>query len=894
MSWLSRLANVVKRDRVADDLDEELRFHAAARADALRAEGQSADEAAVAAQRRLGDSVRLREASLDIKLLPWLDALWRDVAYGARMLRKDAVPSLAAAASLGLAMGACTAAFMLVDALVLRELPVREPGQLIYLALPPTDPSQSREGTSFNYPLFERLRVAAGDRAELSVVGYQSRQRASFHDAPERDDRVQPQFVSGNFFTLLSVGPALGRVLGVADDRPAAPGRVAVLSHAFWQRRFGGDPSVVGRVFTLDRAQQYQIVGVAREDFAGVEPGVLTDVWMPATAFRPEALTSSNFQWFRVWGRLARGVTQEEIGQRLQPAFTQFRRERAASFSADAPEAERTRYINAPIVARSAANGPSFMRLDFERPLWVLAAIAGLVLLLACSNVANLLLARATARDREMALRLSIGAGRRRLVQQLLIESALLAGAACLLGAAFAGFAAPSIVRWLAPADAPAYLDLRFNGRVIAFMVLLGAAATTLFGLAPVVRASAASPIDALKTATGRQGARPRLVQRLVSAQVAFSVMVVFLAGLLLLTFERLAAVDTGFVADDLVLAEVETVNRVDPQTGKRGILDLLERVRAVPGVVSASVSAWSLLQGREWFGAIRLPGRGQDGRDVYFLEVSPGFMQTMGIALHAGRDFSAHDAETVEPDTAIVNEAFARAFFRGRGVLGQRFERAGAQNAFVSQEIVGLAQDAKYTDLRADAPPTVYLPLRGRREAVLQLRTGLRPEAVAPFVRAEAARSTPALVVTEFTLQSTLVDNAMLKERLLARLSGFFALVSLALAAIGLYGVMSYSVVQRTREIGIRLALGARQRIVVSQVLRGIAAHTLIGIAGGMVGGLYLARFMRTLLYEVEPMDPVSLLLPILGLLIVGTLAGVVPARRAACVDPIAALRDE
>jgi hypothetical protein len=416
MSLLRRALNVFRGHRVNEDLDDELAFHLEATIDQLVAEGLTVEAATLAARRRLGNRTSLRERSRDVKLLPWLEAIVGDVGFGVRMLRKNATATSAVVVSLGLAMGACTAAFMLVDALVFRELPVREPGRLIYLAMPPTSPSQTRESSSFSYPLFERFQAASVGRVDLVVAGYQARRRAVFPDAPDREDRLIPQHVSGNFFSTLGIVPAYGRVLTAADDRRETPARVAVLSHAFWKRRFGGDPSVIGSVFTLDREFQYEIVGVSREGFTGVEPGVLTDVWIPATTNRPDALTSPGQHWFRTWGRLAPGVTAEEVQQRLQPVMTQFRRERAATFPADAPADERARYINQPLVARSAAHGPSFLRLEFERPLWVMAAIVSLVLLLACSNVANLLLARAAARDREMALRLSIGAGRGRLV----------------------------------------------------------------------------------------------------------------------------------------------------------------------------------------------------------------------------------------------------------------------------------------------------------------------------------------------------------------------------------------------------------------------------------------------------------------------------------------------
>jgi predicted permease len=893
MSRLSRLLNVFRADRVADDLDDELRFHLESTIEQLVAEGRTPEDAAREARLRLGNALALRERSRDIKLLPWLEALARDVGIGARMLRKDAVAAVAAAMSLGLAMGACTAAFMLVDALLLRELPVREPHRLVYLAMPTSLPPPAQEGASFNYPLFERLRDAGAGRVQLMVVSYQDTQRARLHDAPTHEERVGLQFVSGVFFESLGIVPEVGRVITPADDRRGAANRVAVLSHAFWRRRFGADPSVIGRLVTFEDQARYEIVGVAREGFTGVEPGLLTDVWVPATTFQAEALVNPGQQWFRVWGRLAPGATPGDAKQPLQPVFTQFRRERAARFPPDGRTAERARYINQELVLRSAATGPSFLRLDFEGPLLVLTAIAALVLLLACSNVANLLLARGAGRGREMALRLAIGSSRARLVQQLLVEGFLLAGAACAVGVLVAAVAAPRIVDLLSTSATSIYLALRFDWRVVAFVTALGLSTTLLFGLMPAFLASRVAPLETLKSG-GRQHTRARLLQPLVSAQVGISLTVVFLAGLLLLSFHRLANVDAGFVPDGLILADVETVDRVGGEHGKRALLDLLSRVRARTGIADASLSAWPLLRGWEWTAGIRVNGR-MHRTEITILEVSPGFMKTMGIRARDGRDFTAADLEPTEPRVALVNEAFTRVIFpdaSGR-VLGRQFERVDGTNS-VPQEIVGVVGDAKYRTLREDASPVVYIPLRDRRGGTLQLRTSMPADAVASLLQSEAARSTPALTVTDVVLQSRLVDNTLLHDRLLAMLAGFFAMVSLALAAIGLYGVLSFTVVQRTREIGIRLALGATARAVIGHVVGSLAFYGGLGVACGVAAGLYAARFVKTLLYEVEPLEPTSLLLPVAGLMIVGLIAALAPARRAASVDPMVALRDE
>jgi len=899
MSWLSRFTNVFRTSRVTDDLDDELQFHVESTAARLEAEGMSREAAQLEARRRFGNPSALRDRSHDVKTLPWLDALTRDTVFGVRMLRKDAVASVAAIISLGLAMGACAAAFMLVDALILRPLPVQQPERLIYLAMPPDPPTAPdgtprREGASFSYPLYERLRDAVAGRADLMVVSYQRSTAARFADAPDQRERVRLQFVSAPLFDRLGVVPSAGRVLSADDDSLGRP-QVAVLSHAFWRRRFGGDPAVIGRVFTVERDRQYEIVGVAREGFTGVEPGILTDIWVPATSYDPEALvaaTGSGWQWFRIWGRLGPDVAADEVVERLRPVFRRFRQERVARRPADTPRDENARYVNQPLVARSAATGPSSLRLDFERPLLILASVVSLVLLLACSNVANLLLGRAVAREREMALRMSIGAGRGRLIQQLLIESAVLAAAATALAVVFASLTAPLVVRLLSPHDDPAFLDVQINTRVAGFLLLLGSATTIVFGLVPAVRASAISPIEALK-ATSRHHVRARVLQPLLTAQVAFSLAVLSIAGLLLFSFARLSSVSPGFRSDGIVLADIETADEVDNDVGKRAVLEALTRVRAMSEVSSASASAWALLRGFGWMQGIRLPGASLDGRTVNFLDVTPDFFKTMGMTLRAGRDLSSADLQAADLPSVVVNETFARLYFPDGSALGRRFERAN-NDSNVAQEIVGVISDAKYESLREDVPPTVYVPLRGRTESTLQIRTDQPPAVVAARLRAELARMSPAMVVKDVIPQSTIITNTMLRERLLALLSGFFGAVSLVLAAVGLYGVLSYSVVQRTREIGIRRALGAGRGAAVGRVLRDVLAYGGLGLVLGTLLGGYGARYVRGLLFGVEPFEPLTLVAPVVVLLLVGALAATVPARRAASVDPMVALRDE
>jgi putative ABC transport system permease protein len=900
MGWLTRLARTLRSRRLDDELDEELRGHLEARAADLAEGGLSPEEAAREARRRLGGALALREASRDVKLIPWLDSVARDVRFGLRVLRKDALVTGAAIVSLSLAIGACTAAFSLIEALILRPLPVAEPERLVYLTFTvrsldgALDPTEENASASFSYPLFERLREAGRPYVDLFGMNYQDwRRPAVFDDSPGREERVRAQWVSGDAFALLGVRPALGRLLSAADDQRPGDHPVAVLSHAFWRRRFGGSPGVLGRWLTLEE-KQLQIVGVAEERLVGTEPGLMTDLWVPNMMYDREALAQPTWQWFRIWGRLKPGIDAAQARQALQPVFTAFRRERAQGMRADEPPARIERYINAPLDVRSAANGPSALRKRFERPLWILAAVVGLLLLIACSNVANLLVARAARREREMALRISIGAGRARVVQQVLVESALLAAAACILGGAFALLAAPMIVSRLAPASNPAYLELHLNGPLFAFLAGICALATLLFGAVPALRASAVSPNAALKADGARHSAGRGLVRPLVAAQVGFSFVVLFVTGLLLLSFYKLARLDPGFAKDGLVLVDVQTTGlRRGERTPHRVWAEVLAAARRMPGVRAASLSGFGLFSGNGWSMNIRLPGQAADTFEPYYLGVSPGFFETMGLPLLAGRDLEPRDADEGAP-AVVVNQAFARRYFPGESPLGRHFSLVEQDQKLADQEIVGLAGDARYLNLRDPVPPTVYVAQRDDRRVTIELRTAADPGAVAAALRPEIARINAALRVDEVTTQSRLIDETILSERLLALLSGFFAVVALVLVAVGLYGVLSYAVARRTKEIGIRLALGARPGAVVRLVVGDVGLLVAAGLAGGVAVGLLLARFLASLLFEVHASDFWSLALPLGWLLLATALAALPAAARAVRIDPTVALRYE
>ncbi len=792
--------------------------------------------------------------------------------------------------SLSLAVGGCTAAFALIDALILRALPVTDPHSLVYLAL--RAPADTRDGLSFNYPLFRDLREASRPSVVLFAMSDQSRRDATF-DGSGEPEKVYGQWISGDALDSLGVKPALGRLLTQSDDLNPGQHPVAVLSHDFWTRRFGANPAVLGRWVTI-RNKPLQIIGVAEKGFTGVEPGIMTDLWAPTMMWDDRAISDPDTRWFRIWGRLHRGVAPEHARTVLQTVFTNFRRGQAASRPAEPPD-RLEQFLNTRVYLRSAANGPSGLREDFERPLWVLAGIAVLVLLTACANVASLLVARATSRGREMALRVSIGAGRGRLVQQVLIESGLLALASCALGALFATVAAPNIVSMLSTSRTVVHLDLQVNWRMLVFLTGVGSLVTLLFGLAPAIRASAVSPGDALKSGMGRQTARIGLFRPLVAAQVAFSFVVLFVAGLCLTSFAKLLRTDLGFDQRNLALVNVAATPSLQHDGMALATWEhLLEGLEQTPGIESASLSRWGLFEGSGRNKSVRIPGRSMEAYTPWYLPVSPGFLETMRIPLLAGRDFEWRDAQPALPSAVIVNESFARRYFPGESPLGKRFFRIDGGATLVPQDIIGVAGDAKYTSIREPAPPTVYDPYPPADAAVVQVRTRLDVGSLVAILREQLPRAHPAFRLADVTFQSTLVDNNLVRDRALALLSAFFSTVAIALVIVGLYGVLSYSVVQRTREIGIRLALGAQPARVVRLVLSEVGTMTGVGLIAGAAGATFAVRFITALLFAVNPSDMWSVIAPLICLMVACAISALVPALRATRIDPTIALRSE
>ncbi len=883
MSLWTRLVNVVRQDRLNRELDEELEAHIA---DAV-ASGRDPDEV----RRAFGEPLRWREASRDVKLVLWLDSLRADAMFGWRQLRRNGSASWAAILSLALATGGCMSAFRLVDALLLRPLPVAAPSRLFLLTYPFTDAADRAEvGETFDYPQFRVLRAAVAGQAELMAITRPVRNGLTF--ASDGDiERFSRQSVSGWMFGALGLRPALGRLLTTGDDVTPGAHPVAVLSYDYWSRRFGKDPGVIGRRFRMG-TDLYEIVGVADESFTGTEPGVVTDVFVP-TMTNARAIDNPTWSWIRIWVQLRPGVSADAVRARLRGAVAAWRASRVKTWPADTPPQLISDYLKADVTLEPAATGASRTQREYARALAALATLVGLVLLIACGNIANLMTAQGAARAREMAMRVSIGAGRRRLVQLVLVESAILAVLASALGVLFAWWAAPFVVSQISLPDAPIRLVLRADWRLAGFAALLTLAIAALFGIVPALRAAA---VPAMTVLRGGADPRPRrrLINALITAQVAFCCVVLLVAALFVTTFDRLSHQPTGFEADGLLA--LETVTRGNQPHPLAHWNEIAEHLRGVRGVESVAISGWALMTGNGWTETVAVNGGAFDTRDVYFLAVTPGWLRTMGIRLMAGRDLSERDTFG---GAAIVNDAFARRYFEGRDPVGRTFDMRSS-DGLVSSLVVGYTVDARYRNAREPILPTVYVPFpdaaKGLDWATFLIRLspgGNRPDIV-QVLRREVPRARPEFRVVTVHSQRDLVEQHTVRERLLAALSAFFSVIALLLAGVGVHGTLHHLVLQRRKDIGIRIALGASPGHVALGTAAGVLATLGVGTAVGIATALASQRYVQDLLYEVRPGDWTILVPPVAAMFAAGVLAALPPVWRALHIDPVVTLRAE
>jgi len=834
-----------------------------------------------------------------------------DLRFTLRALRATPVVTLVVILSLAFGVGANTAIFSLVNSLLLRSLPVERPEQLV--SVEPDDRSAWWTHPAWK-EIHARRRTLFADALAFGSTRFNLSPRG-------QTDIVDGLIASGSYFDVLGVAPMLGRTFSDDDDRDGggSHGPVAVLGHAFWQQRFNGTAEVIGRTLLVERVP-FTIVGVMPPDFFGVEVGRRFDVAVPIGTDglirgKDTMVGRYGVAGLRVLARLKEGQTlaaAEQAFRGVQPQIREVTR------NPDAPAVYRDAHYKRPFHLTSAALGTSMMRSTYRQPVLVAMAVVALVLLIACANIANLFLARAAARRHELGVRLALGASRWRLARQLLVEAMLLSGAGALAGLAVAQWGSRLLVRQLSTQMNTVFLDVHLDWRLLAFTTAVAVTAALLVGLAPALRASRADPMDALR-GRGRGVTVERRVglsSALVVGQVALSLVLVIGAGLFVRTFVSLLTLDVGFDrAPVLVVGLDARGSSVEP--AQRGALfeRVLEAVRGVPAVSRAAISNITPVSGMVTdFGVEVENGRpptdlslvtpGSLPRDVSYINaITPGWFATYGTRLLEGRDFDARDRPG-SPRVAIVNETFARRLLQGGRPVGRRFRsaftRSGQPNPWM--EVIGVAADATYVRLRDELPPTFYVPMaqwadHPTREFPAVMRLSVRaatgvPALLARDVANAIGRVDPT-VSTTFVPLARQIDDSLVRERILAMLSGSFGALALLLAGLGLYGLMSYSVSRRRQEIGIRMALGAEAPDVVRMVLGRVLLLVGVGIAAGACGSLWASRYVEALLHGVTRDDPTTPILAGLVLVAVGAAAGWIPARRAARIDPARVLHD-
>ena len=829
---------------------------------------------------------------------PLLAGIWTDLRHGARLLRMNPGFAIIAIMSLALGIGANTTIFQLLDAVRMRTLPVRAPQQLARIKIV-NSPHCCRgnfysNNADLTGSLWNGLRTQQQGFSQVaawSPFRYNLGQGGEAHYA-------DALLVSGDFFSVLGVQPLIGRLISPSDDYKGCGAQAVVLSYPFWQREYGGRSEVIGSKLTLD-GHPFQIIGVAPPSFYGIEVGRNFDVAaplcsQPVFSNKGGLMDSPDSFWLAAIGRLKPGWTLERASAQLDAIAPGIF---AASVPPDYDAIARKDFLTFHLGALPAATGVSSLREDYEDPLWLLLALSGLVLLIACANLANLMLARATVRQREMALRLTLGASRSRLIRQLLAESLLLAAVGTIVGAILAQILSRVLVAFLSTQQTRIFVELTPDWRVLGFAAGLAILTCILFGLTPAIQASRTEPGIALKAAgRGVTAGRERFVVRraLVISQVALSLVLVIGAFLFAQTFRNLVEMSAGFQQDHVLVADIDyAALKLTPDSQMAFKRELLERIRAIPGVTSAAEVLVVPLSHRGWDDNIDVPD-GPQRKDTAFNRVSPGYFQTMQTPVLAGRDFTAADTPK-SPRVVIVNEAFAHKFYAGANPVGKAFHEAGDPKA--TYQIVGLVKDAKYYEMREDPVATAYVSFTQANgpdpESTLMIRSD---EPLLPLISSvkQAINGINPAMVLNFTILKTQIREGLLREQLMAMLSGFFGALAAILAMVGLYGVISYMVVQRRGEIGIRMALGASRRDILTMILREAAILLGIGLAVGTVLALAAGNAAASLLYGLKPRDPLTLAAAIVGMMVVALLASLLPARRAAAVHPMVALREE
>jgi predicted permease len=845
-------------------------------------------------------------------------SIGKDIQFALRTFRKSPVFTVVALLSLALGIGANTAIFSLLDQVLLRAMPVKNPQELVLFHMNGFHYGSNWGDNALSYPMYRDF------SANNSVfTGMFCRWGTDFSlGFSGTTERVSGELVSGTYFPVLGVGAAVGRTFTPDDDRVLGGHPVAMLSYAYWQSRFARDPSIVGKTVEVN-GHNFTVIGVAEKGFDGVDLGAATRVFVPVM-MRPVLMPLFNEQldfnnrrtrWVNVFGRLKPGVSRQQAQASLQPYFHSMLELEVKEAAFNKASAEvRARFLRNVIETLPGAQGKPRFRDMLSTPLWVLMALTGGVLLIACANVASLLIARAASRQKEIAIRLAIGAGRFRIIRQLLVESVLLSVAGGILGLLLALWTDHALLVFLPPDTASLKLSTTPDLRILLFAAAVSLFTGLIFGLVPALQSTKPDVAPTLKDTVGGivgGGAHVRVRKALVAAQVMLSLLLLIGAGLFIRSLRNLRDMGPGFRAGNLVAFDVDpSLNGYKSDQSKQFFRQLSAELGAVPGVTSVGLAAERILENNEWDNWMTIEGyhpKSTEVPDPFMNSISPGYFTTLAVPVLAGRDFTVQDTqmqqhgdkpEDTEPRVAIVNEKFAKRFFGSAGnAIGRHVGHGIDPGTKTDMEIIGVIKDIKYTNLRDEIPIQMFEPYLASdfvNSMTVYVRTAMNPDQFFSVVRSKVRGLDANVPLYSMRTMDDQISNSLLIERLIASLSAVFGFLATLLAVIGLYGVMAYTVARRTREIGIRMALGAFQGDVIWMVMREVLILVSIGVVAGLADAFVLAKLVETQLYGVTGRDPITALLAALGLAAVACGAGYIPALRASRIDATRALRYE
>jgi putative ABC transport system permease protein len=851
------------------------------------------------------------------EMLGRLEDLLKDLRYSVRTLVRNPGFTAIAVLTLALGIGANTAIFTLLDQVLLRLLPVKNPQQLVLLTMRGRHYGNNWGGNAISYPMFRDFQ----DHNEVFSSMFCRFPSAGSLTVDGRSERVAVELVSGTYFSTLGVSPALGRVFTAEDDRVPNGEPYAVLSYAFWKSRFGGDPTIVGKTLILNNYEM-TVVGVTQAGFDGVELGFSPKIFVPIMmqsrviiGVPEDMLKARRNRWVNAFGRLKAGVSKQQAQASLQPFMhSMLEQEVLEPAFAHASTYDRQEFLKCWIDVLPGSQGRSFTRRQLSTPLWVLMATTFAVLLIACANLANLLLVRGSARIKEISIRLAVGATRWQIIRQLLLESLSLSFIGGISGLAFAFWADKALMHIYLPSDAndlniSAAPDLRILTFTFSVCILTG----VIFGLVPALRTTKPNIAGALKDQAGAVvgGGHNKLRKGLVIAQVTLSLLLLVAAGLFVRSLSNLENLGPGFPADRLVGFNIDpSLNGYTPERLKVFYPQLTEALRSIPGVQSVGLASMRILEDNEWDSSMSVegftPAKPSEHAQPYMNSISPNYFATLGVPIIAGRDFTMNDNRDTKhgpetwnwvPTTVMINEKFAKKYFPGRNPIGLHLGFGNDPGTLLDMEIIGVVKDFKYTSLRDEIPEQAYVPYLSDRflgSMTVYFRTTMDSDQLTAAVRSKVRDLDPNLPIYGMRTTEVQIKNSLSTERMIASLSAVFGVLATLLAIIGLYGVMSYVVAQRTREVGIRMALGADHGKVIWLVMSEVLILVSVGVAVGVTASLALTRIVQSQLFGLTPHDPLTLGFAAGVLAMVACAAGYIPALRASRLDPMAALRYE